>query len=236
MLPKPLGLAEFSTHSYTPQQTNFNNTNRNANLQYLNRPQTGRKSTFKPGVYCTNCSKEGHYVEECYKLKGYPIGHPLHGKYKPPMARSVNMNDSKNAKVNFVQGQDTGSTSNQAEASTSGTDVVFVRMYQLQNQLNQVMLMMQQCQKDPPTGMVNSYTIRKHVRYAYKVSFGNRGVRDGSVLKKGRDLSVDFARNLFRSASFSARLCVSFSVRGDYRSARTLVFLRFTRIPSEVTI
>nr|GEV24800.1 retrovirus-related Pol polyprotein from transposon TNT 1-94 [Tanacetum cinerariifolium] len=95
------------------------------------------RSTFRPRVYCTNCSKEGHNNDECYKLKGYPIGHPLHGKYKPPVARSE-------------------------KSSTSGTDAVFMRMDQLQNQLNQVMLMMQQCQKNPPTGMVNSYTIRKH--------------------------------------------------------------------------
>ncbi|GJW69654.1 hypothetical protein Tco_0126571 [Tanacetum coccineum] len=105
--------------------------------------------------------REGHSADECYNLKGYPIGHPLHGKYKPPVTRSVNVNDNRNPKVNFVR-HDAASTSTQAEASTSGIDAVFVRIYQLQNQLNQVMLMMQQCQKDPPSGKINSYTIRRH--------------------------------------------------------------------------
>ncbi|GJV13486.1 cysteine-rich receptor-like protein kinase 8, partial [Tanacetum coccineum] len=159
VLPKPLGSVAFSTQSY--QQTRSNNPNRNATTQYPNRPQTGRRSTFRPGVYCTNCSKEGHSADECYKLKGYPIGHPLHGKYKPSVTRSVNVNDNKNPKVNFM-GHDVASTSTQAEASTSGNDAVFVKIDQLQNQLNQVMLMMQQCQKDPPSGKVNSYTIRRH--------------------------------------------------------------------------
>nr|GEV37303.1 cysteine-rich RLK (receptor-like protein kinase) 8 [Tanacetum cinerariifolium] len=33
--------------------------------------------------YSRNNHKEGHSSEECYKIMGYPIGHPLHGKYKP---------------------------------------------------------------------------------------------------------------------------------------------------------
>ncbi|GJS81792.1 cysteine-rich receptor-like protein kinase 8 [Tanacetum coccineum] len=139
-----------------------NNTPRNTNSAYPNKLQTGRRSTFRHGVYCTNCSKEGHNSDECYRLKGYLIGHPLHGKYKPPVARSVNVNDNRNAKINLVQVQDTTSTSTQAESSTSGTDAIFMRMDQMHNQLNQVMRMMQQCQKNPPTGMVNSHTIRKH--------------------------------------------------------------------------
>ncbi|GJT61778.1 retrovirus-related pol polyprotein from transposon TNT 1-94 [Tanacetum coccineum] len=40
--------------------------------------------------------KEGHFQEECYKIVGYPVGHPLHGKYQPPkpvnkFTRIVNM-------------------------------------------------------------------------------------------------------------------------------------------------
>ncbi|GJW53152.1 uncharacterized mitochondrial protein-like protein [Tanacetum coccineum] len=104
---------------------NCENRKNNGDREQRKRPQTGRKSNFKPVVYCTNCFKEGHSGDECYKLKGYPIGHPLHGKYKPPVARSVNVNDIINAKVNLVHGQDTASTSTQAEASTSGTDDVF---------------------------------------------------------------------------------------------------------------
>nr|GEZ62247.1 cysteine-rich RLK (receptor-like protein kinase) 8 [Tanacetum cinerariifolium] len=37
-----------------------------------------RKSTFRKGVYYGNYGKEGHYQEECYKIVGYPVGHPLH--------------------------------------------------------------------------------------------------------------------------------------------------------------
>nr|GEX35869.1 putative reverse transcriptase domain-containing protein [Tanacetum cinerariifolium] len=65
----------------------------------------GRRITFRPGVYCTNCSKEGHSADECYKLKGYLIGHPLHGKYKPPVTRSVNVNDNKNPKKDPLAGK-----------------------------------------------------------------------------------------------------------------------------------
>ncbi|GKC72579.1 hypothetical protein Tco_1118462 [Tanacetum coccineum] len=56
------------------------------------------------------------------------------------------------------------------------------------------------------------------------------------MLKKGRDLSVDFAGNRFKAVSFSAKLYISFNVRGDYRSARTLVFLGLARIPSASTL
>ncbi|GJU16928.1 RmlC-like cupins superfamily protein [Tanacetum coccineum] len=128
ILPKPLGSTALSAQTYRN-----NNTPRNTNSAYPNRPQTG-----------------------------YLIGHPLHGKYKPLVVRSVNVNDNINAKINLVQGQDSYSISTQAESSTNGTDAVFVRIDQLQNELNQVMLIMQQCQKNPPTGMVNSFTIRKH--------------------------------------------------------------------------
>ncbi|GJS93292.1 cysteine-rich receptor-like protein kinase 8 [Tanacetum coccineum] len=157
ILTKPLGSTALSAQTYIN-----NNTPRNTNSAYPNRPQTGRRSTFRPRVYYTNCSKEGHNSDECYRLKGYLIGHPLHGKYKPPVARSINVNDNRNAKINLVQVQDTTSTSTQAESSTSGTDAIFMRMDQMHNQLNQVMRMMQQCQKNLPTGMVNSHTIRKH--------------------------------------------------------------------------
>nr|GEV31848.1 cysteine-rich RLK (receptor-like protein kinase) 8 [Tanacetum cinerariifolium] len=105
ILPKPLGSTALSAQTYKN-----NNTPRNINSAYPNKPQTGRRRTFRHGVYCTNCSK-GHISDECSRLKGYPIGHPLHGKYKPPVARSLNVNDNINAKVNLVQGPDTTSTS-----------------------------------------------------------------------------------------------------------------------------
>ncbi|GJS40027.1 cysteine-rich receptor-like protein kinase 8 [Tanacetum coccineum] len=69
--------------------------------------------------------QEGHSADECYNLKGYPISHPLHGKYKPLVTRNVNVNDNMDPKVNLVHGNDTASTSYQAEAITSGNDAVF---------------------------------------------------------------------------------------------------------------
>ncbi|GKF69155.1 hypothetical protein Tco_0202212, partial [Tanacetum coccineum] len=56
------------------------------------------------------------------------------------------------------------------------------------------------------------------------------------VLKNGNDLSADLARKRLRAASFSLRLCISFNVRGDWRTARAFVFLGLALIPSEVTM
>ncbi|GKD93520.1 hypothetical protein Tco_1373357, partial [Tanacetum coccineum] len=55
--------------------------------------------------------------------------------WSPHVVRSVNVNDNINAKINLVQGQDSSSISTQAESSTNGTDAVFVRIDQLQNEL-----------------------------------------------------------------------------------------------------
>ncbi|GJT89125.1 cysteine-rich receptor-like protein kinase 8 [Tanacetum coccineum] len=78
--------------------TALNTTSNHRNLSSTSRQFTpnnhigqnsiARKSSFKKGVYCTNCSKEGHTGEECYKIVGYPPGHPLHNKYIPPMQRN----------------------------------------------------------------------------------------------------------------------------------------------------
>ncbi|GKA42904.1 retrovirus-related pol polyprotein from transposon TNT 1-94 [Tanacetum coccineum] len=170
------------------QRKRYNSTNRNTNSQFPNRPQTGRRSTFKAGVYCTHYFKERHIGDECYKLKGYLVGHPLHGKYKPPVVKNSGVNDNRNPKVNLVSGQDVASTSTQAETSSNaGNDVVFVRIDQHQNQMNQVLLMMQQYQKEPPTGMINSHTIRKHkfiasVMIKFKTTWGlNRRIAHGNL-------------------------------------------------------
>nr|GFC96140.1 hypothetical protein [Tanacetum cinerariifolium] len=56
------------------------------------------------------------------------------------------------------------------------------------------------------------------------------------VLKNGRDLSTDLARKRLRAASFPLKLCIFFSVRGDWRSAKSLVFLGLALIPFDVTI
>nr|GEW39576.1 cysteine-rich RLK (receptor-like protein kinase) 8 [Tanacetum cinerariifolium] len=96
------------------------------------RPSTGRMSSFKARVHCTNCFKEEHDGDECYKIKGYPVGHPLHGKYKPPVVKNSGQSENRNPKVNLVSGQDAAGNSSQAKASASaGNDVVFVRIDQL---------------------------------------------------------------------------------------------------------
>ncbi|GJW97351.1 hypothetical protein Tco_0179159 [Tanacetum coccineum] len=59
-----------------------------------------------------NCSiEEGHSGDEYYKIKGYLVGHPLHGKYKPPVVKNSGVNDNRNSKVNLVSGQDAASSS-----------------------------------------------------------------------------------------------------------------------------
>ncbi|GKA32141.1 hypothetical protein Tco_0718508 [Tanacetum coccineum] len=49
------------------------------------------------------CKKEGHHKEECYKLLGYPPGHPLHNKYQPPSQRASSVNKGQRS-VNLMIG------------------------------------------------------------------------------------------------------------------------------------
>ncbi|GKA86947.1 hypothetical protein Tco_0808658 [Tanacetum coccineum] len=78
-----------------------------------------RRSTFRKGIFCAYCKKEGH-PKECYKLLGYPSGHPLHNKYQPPSQKGTSA---------YKEGG---------------------QMDQLQNQLNQVLMMMQNPQTELP--------------------------------------------------------------------------------------
>nr|GEX87796.1 cysteine-rich RLK (receptor-like protein kinase) 8 [Tanacetum cinerariifolium]GEY42297.1 cysteine-rich RLK (receptor-like protein kinase) 8 [Tanacetum cinerariifolium] len=89
-----------------------------------------RKSNFKKGVYDGNYGKEGHFQEEYYKIVGYPVGHPLHGKYQPP--KPVNKSTRT---VNMVVGQEDSkskalSSHSQVAAETSDRHVL-ARMDQL---------------------------------------------------------------------------------------------------------
>lgn len=97
-----------------------------------------RKTPFRKGVYFTNCSKEEHYGNECYKLVGYPPGHPLHKKYIPPSQRAkgsvVNMITS-TEEVSDIKSYVDPNTG----TSTSTDPFVHTRMDMLQNQLNQVL-------------------------------------------------------------------------------------------------
>nr|GEZ94294.1 cysteine-rich RLK (receptor-like protein kinase) 8 [Tanacetum cinerariifolium] len=141
-----------------------------SNSNYRN-DSNQRRSTFRQGVYCGNCQKEGHYKSEYYQLVGYPIRHTLHGKVK-----SVNNgSDSKPRVVNMVV--------RTYGASTSGKDLnddatVFTKMDNLQNQLNQVIMMLQNSQGvcDPKIMTARRYffiaSIISHFKDVWKIAYG----------------------------------------------------------------
>ncbi|GJW42283.1 retrovirus-related pol polyprotein from transposon TNT 1-94 [Tanacetum coccineum] len=116
--------------------------------------QTPGKITSKQESFiCGNYQKEGHYQNECYEIVGYPVGHPLHGKFMPGSSGNVNWSNRTNFRprtVNMATIQTNGQEGTSSEATTSnGTQndvVVFAKMDSLQNQLNQVMLMLQNSQ------------------------------------------------------------------------------------------
>lgn len=64
-----------------------------------------RKLVLRREFFCNYCKKEGHPKEECYKLVGYPLGHPLHGKVQP---KSYDQKGNKSAgpTVNLAFGND----------------------------------------------------------------------------------------------------------------------------------
>nr|GEV05744.1 cysteine-rich RLK (receptor-like protein kinase) 8 [Tanacetum cinerariifolium] len=96
-------------HSYNSSQTN----------NPLNHPKTQSNSqsktrgTFRKGVFYGYCKKERHSKKECYKILGYPMGHPLHKKYLPPSQRTQSNNRPRI--VNIIAGE----TSNSREPSSS---------------------------------------------------------------------------------------------------------------------
>ncbi|GJU78256.1 putative RNA-directed DNA polymerase [Tanacetum coccineum] len=100
-----------------PRQYTPNNTSGNTS--------TARRSSFKKGVYCTNCSKEGHTGEECYKVVGYPPKHPLHNKYIPPMQRNQSRTRTVNLMVNkdqLPQDETPLTTADEAGSTSQTTD------------------------------------------------------------------------------------------------------------------
>ncbi|GJZ90789.1 hypothetical protein Tco_0662716 [Tanacetum coccineum] len=106
ILSKPNTPVIFSTFSNNPRNyTNQNYTNQRNFLRGKTSNSTERISVFKKGVYCVNCSKEGHTKAKCCKIVGYPIGHPLYGKF-PVKQTPKSTNDSGNyIIVNMVMGQ-----------------------------------------------------------------------------------------------------------------------------------
>nr|GEY37583.1 cysteine-rich RLK (receptor-like protein kinase) 8 [Tanacetum cinerariifolium]GEY91379.1 cysteine-rich RLK (receptor-like protein kinase) 8 [Tanacetum cinerariifolium] len=105
-----------------------------------------RRTPFRKGIICTNCQKEGHYGNECYKIVRFPPGHPLHGKFIPS-SQMTQQNPKRS--VNVVVGNGNAEQELQHNPITSigltnnTTDpYVYTKIDQLQNQLNQMLLMM----------------------------------------------------------------------------------------------
>nr|GEW83058.1 uncharacterized mitochondrial protein AtMg00810-like [Tanacetum cinerariifolium] len=121
-----------------------------------------RRGVFRKGIICGNCSKEGHTREECYKLAGYHVGHPLHGKYKPPNTPKFTAHDNsvyRSVKMTVAQ----GNTESSSSISHDNDSAMSARMDQLQNQLNQMMLMMQNNKDMAGTQPFNVAGTPKHV-------------------------------------------------------------------------
>ncbi|GJW23244.1 uncharacterized mitochondrial protein-like protein [Tanacetum coccineum] len=72
---------------------------------------------------------------------GIPIGHPLHGKYQPPRPQRQSQEYKPNRTVNMA-------TTQESSSAQLNNPSVSARIDLLQNQLNQVLMMMQNNQKD----------------------------------------------------------------------------------------
>ncbi|XP_071714371.1 uncharacterized protein [Rutidosis leptorrhynchoides] len=146
-------------------QTYYNNGNNNSNNSRWNPKRTSapagqqeRKSNFKKGVFCGNYGLEGHQNEECYKIVGYPVGHPLHDKYIPPN-KATPQHNAPTKSINMVIVNDNGNKL-----------MMNARMDQLQNQLNQLMIMMQNTQKDTEPGTFANMSAGTHKLIASHIS------------------------------------------------------------------
>nr|GEY03280.1 cysteine-rich RLK (receptor-like protein kinase) 8 [Tanacetum cinerariifolium] len=76
----PIVLNSFR-NTYTPPHRNNNQNTTVPNTL------TQRRNNFRKRIFYVYCKKEGNLKEECYKMLGYPPGHPLHNKYQPPSQR-----------------------------------------------------------------------------------------------------------------------------------------------------
>ncbi|GKB52457.1 cysteine-rich receptor-like protein kinase 8, partial [Tanacetum coccineum] len=104
----PTVMSTFTNNTH-PSQSHFRQ-NRSFNDTRNHRSDSNaRRSTFKQGVICGNCQKEGHYKSECYQLVGYFVGHPLHGKVKP--AKNNRAPNSRPRTVNMATASEVASTS-----------------------------------------------------------------------------------------------------------------------------
>nr|GEZ27202.1 cysteine-rich RLK (receptor-like protein kinase) 8 [Tanacetum cinerariifolium] len=90
--------------------------------------------------------KEGHYQEECYKIDGYLVGHPLNGKYHPTKATRPTQDNMPSRTINMTVGHDKSRPQVPVVPQNpipNNKGRVSGRMDQLRNQINQVLLMIQ---------------------------------------------------------------------------------------------
>ncbi|GJT05041.1 cysteine-rich receptor-like protein kinase 8 [Tanacetum coccineum] len=91
--PKHSSQTPITLNTYRNAYTSsYRNNHPNTPNNPTNGPQTERRNTFRKGIFCGYCKKEGHPKEECYKLLGYPPSHPLHNKYQPQSQRAPQAN------------------------------------------------------------------------------------------------------------------------------------------------
>ncbi|CAL8999194.1 unnamed protein product [Prunus brigantina] len=57
---------------------------------------SSRASSDRPPLHCTYCNYDFHTRDNCHKLHGYPVGHPLHGQPWRPPRRSTSAGSSRN--------------------------------------------------------------------------------------------------------------------------------------------
>ncbi|GKB71123.1 hypothetical protein Tco_0932535 [Tanacetum coccineum] len=120
-----------------------------------------RMSLFRKGVICGNYGKEGHIKEQCYKIVGYPISHPLHRKYQPPKPQKQEYKPNMTVNMATTQ-EDPSAQAKQPQTAQPNTlsDAHFsARIDMLQNQINQVLIMMQNNKKDTIHGIFSSTSI-----------------------------------------------------------------------------
>jgi hypothetical protein len=174
----PIALNSFRNTSYTPPHRNNTPNNPVPNTS------SDRRSSFRKGIFCAYCKKEGHSKEECYKLLGYPPGHPLHNKYQPPSQRTTSQPNRGGRSVNMVTGETlppidiTKPMSPLYQCSTSESHNVAelqmnARMDQLKNQLNQVLLMMQNAQGESSgmaTHMAGILSFSNNIKIPLKIA------------------------------------------------------------------
>lgn len=156
--------------NYASQNTSQNRTSNHTTFSQNQSHPQNKKSSFKAGVICGNCNKEGHTKEECYKLVGYPIGHPLHNKYIPLQRRQY---QNKPRAVHLAMGTEDTPAENTPVDSLVNLPPdysVTARMDMLQNQINQVLLMMQHNNEASTSGSQNFMVGKPHRLIAHYIS------------------------------------------------------------------